>query len=70
MKKYVLKEGNKRYLIDNYTDKKIYDIVKKLENKKLNKKDKELLKLIKTQLEKDWRKYLINELNKLDKKDR
>jgi hypothetical protein len=69
MKKYVLREGNKKYLIDNYTDQKIFDIIKKLEKKKLNKKDKELVKLIKTQLEKDWRKYLVKELNKLEKRN-
>jgi len=68
MKKYILREGNKKYLIDNYTDQKIYDTVKKLEKKKLNKKDKELLKLIKTQLKKNWRKYLVEEINKLDKR--
>lgn len=67
MKKYVLKEGNKKYLIDNNTDQKIYDVVKKLEKKKLNKKDKALAKLIKTQLEKDWRKYLVKEINKLQR---
>jgi hypothetical protein len=67
MKKYVLKEGNKKYLIDNNTDQKIYDNVKKLEKKKLNKKDKKLVKLIKTQLEKNWRKYLVQEINKLNK---
>jgi len=32
---------------------------------KLPKPDKDLVLLIKTQLEKDWRKHLLNKLNKI-----
>ena len=64
----IIKEGNKKYIIDEKRDLIIYKKIKKLEKKKLNMQEKEKLKLIKTQLEGDWRKYLIQELNKLEKK--
>ncbi len=63
-----IKEGSKRYIIDEKRDLMIYKKVKQLEKIKLNKPNKELLNLIKTQLENNWRKYLINYLNKLLKK--
>lgn len=65
--KKIIKEGNKRYIIDEKRDMIIYQKIKKLEKKKLSKEKKEMLKLIKTQLEGDWRKYLIQELNKLER---
>lgn len=58
-KKYVLKEKEDLIILNK---------IKWLEEKKLSFKDKEVLKLIKTQLEKSWRKPLIIYLNKLIKK--
>jgi len=64
----LIKERNKKYIIDEKRDLIIYNKTKILEKKKLNKKDMETLRLIKTQLEGDWRKYLIIYLNKLQAK--
>lgn len=44
--------------------------IKRLEKRKLNKTNKETIKLIRTQLKKDWRSPLIKELNKLLKKNK
>jgi len=55
----------KKYLLLEKRDSIILKKIKLLEQKKLGKRDREVLKLIKTQLEKDWRKPLINYLNKL-----
>ena len=46
-------------------DYEILNKVKKLEKEKLKKEDKMLVWLIKTQLEFDWRQYLIQTLNRL-----
>ena len=46
-------------------DYEILNKVKKLEKSKLKKEDKMLVWLIKTQLEFDWRQYLIQTLNRL-----
>ncbi len=48
----------------------ILDLVKKLENKKLLKNDREIVELILSQLEYDWRKGLLSKLKKLAKKYR
>jgi hypothetical protein len=66
--KKIIKEGNKRYLITEKRDIIILNKIKQLERKKLEGQDKEKLKFIKTQMEADWRKYLINCLDKLLKK--
>ncbi len=58
----------KKYLMPEERDWIILKKIKKLEEKKLSKEDKLLVKLIKTQLEKDWRKPLIIKLDKLSKK--
>jgi len=58
----------KKYVLKDKKDLVILGKVKLLEMKKLENKDKEILKLIKNQLEKDWRKPLIVYLNKLIKK--
>jgi hypothetical protein len=42
--------------------------IKSLETKRLNKCDKRFLSFIKTQLKIDWRKPLIKELNKINKR--
>lgn len=58
----------KNYIL---TDKKSQIIllkIKELKKKKLNKKDKEIIRLLRTQLKKDWQSPLIIYLNKLLKK--
>ncbi|MFH1365171.1 MAG: hypothetical protein ABIH28_01135 [archaeon] len=64
----IIKKGNKEYLIGEKRDLIIFNKIKELEKKGLNNQDKEVIKLIKTQLEKDWRKYLINYLKRLSTK--
>ena len=68
MKKSVIKDGKKNYIIDEKRDLAILKKSNILLNKKLNSSDKIIVKLIKTQLESNWRKYLIIYLNKLYKK--
>ena len=58
----------KKYLLPEKRDLVILRKVKLLEKKKLKKKDQEILRLIKTQLEKNWRKPLIIYLNRLMEK--
>ncbi len=65
MDEKIIKQGSKEYIIDNERDLMIFNSVKDLEKKKLSNSDKKIVKLIKTQLEDDWRKYLVNELKKL-----
>jgi len=55
----------KEYLLPKKRDLIILKKIKLLEEKKLGERDREVLKLIKTQLEEDWRKPIINYLNKL-----
>ena len=55
----------KKYVLKTKRDLEILNLCKKLEKVKLLKKDKDLVALIKTQLEKDWRKYLLIKLNDL-----
>ena len=54
-----------KYVLKTKRDFEILNLCKKLEKVKLLKKDKDLVALIKTQLEKDWRKYLLIKLNDL-----
>jgi len=58
----------KNYLLPEKKDLLILTKIKKLEKNKLLRKDKEIIKLIRTQLLKDWRTPLVNYLNKLLKK--
>ncbi len=58
----------KKYVLLTDTDFEILGKCKQLEKVKLNKDDKFLVEIIKTQLEADWRKYLLKTLNKLMKK--
>lgn len=67
-KSKIIKEGNKKYVIDEKMDLVIFNKIKELEKLKLNKKDREMVRLIKTQLEKDWRKYLVQYLNEIRNK--
>ena len=58
----------RNYLMPDKKDFLILSKIKKLEQKKLSKTDKDTIKLIRTQLKKDWRTPLIKYLNKLAKK--
>ena len=58
----------KKYVLSTNTDFEILAKCKKLEKLKLTKEDRFLIKIIKAQLETDWRKSLLNTLNKLLKK--
>jgi hypothetical protein len=69
MKEYIpTKAEKKKYPLPEKKDFEILGKCKILEKKRLLKKDKDLVKFIKTQLLDDWRKPLIIELNKLIKK--
>jgi len=57
-----------KYVMADKRDYEILSKIKELEKKKLEKEDKEIIKLIKTQLERDWRKPLLVKLDKLLKK--
>ncbi len=70
MARAIIKEKGKKYIIDNPIDLKIFRLIKKLELKDLSKEDKKQVGVIKTQLEKNWGKYLLIELNKIAKKNK
>lgn len=55
----------KKYVLSTDGDFEILAKCKKLEKLNLTEEDKALVKLIKTQLEDDWRKPLVMSLNKL-----
>jgi len=59
-----------KYVLTTKIDLEILNLCKKLLKLNLRKNDKDLVLLIKTQLEKDWRKHLIIKLEKLVKKYR
>lgn len=58
----------KKYVLSKDADYEILDKCKRLEKLKLTKEEKFLVKLIKTQLEKDWRKPLLKMLKQYFKK--
>lgn len=58
----------KRYVLSVGDDLQILEKCKRLEKLKLTKEDAALVKLIKAQLEHDWRIPLIKELNRLMRK--
>lgn len=62
------KTEQRKYVMPTNEDYEILKKVKQLEKLKLTKEDKKLVSLIKTQLESDWRKYLIQTLNQLIRK--
>ncbi len=64
----VTSREKKKYVLSTDADFEILGKCKQLEKLKLTKEDKFLVKLIKSQLEDDWRKSLIQTLNKLLKK--
>ncbi len=58
----------KKYVLPTSQDLEILKSCKKLEKFKLSGEDKILVKIIKTQLENNWRIHLIKTLNKILKK--
>ncbi len=58
----------KKYVMLTNEDYMVLSKVKQLETLKLSKTDNHLVRLIKTQLESDWRKYLMQTLNQLLRK--
>ncbi len=64
----ITKYEKNNYVFNEPRDYKILIKIKELERKKLTKSDKEIVKLIRTQLKDDWRADLINYLNKLSTK--
>lgn len=68
MKKLLTKTEKNKYMLATYQDYKILTKVKQLEKLNLNKQEKLLIKLVKSQLEQDWRKGLIREINKILRK--
>ncbi|MBM3234387.1 hypothetical protein FJZ19_04830 [Candidatus Pacearchaeota archaeon] len=64
----ISKKEKERYVLSTDKDYEILEKCKILLNKKLFREDKEIVKLIRTQLKDDWRTDLIKELNKLLKK--
>lgn len=68
-KRFPLTKTEKRnYVMSTNEDYEILGKIKQLEKLPLTKQEKILVKLIKTQLVYDWRKYLLLELNRLLKK--
>lgn len=55
----------KNYVLKDKKDFEILKKIKLIEKNRLNKKDKEIIKLIRTQLKDDWRTPLIKYLNKM-----
>ena len=57
-----------KYVLSTNEDYEILKKVKQLKKLKLTKEEKNVVWLIKTQLERNWRKYLLQALNKFLKK--
>ncbi len=71
MKKYKpTKTERRKYVLKEKRDLQILIACKELEKKNLTKTDSEVVKLIKIQLERNWRKPLLKVLKKLRKKYR
>jgi len=69
IKKYNLTPAEKKkYFMPSDRDYEILEKCKQLKKLRLSKEDKRIVKLILTQLYDDWRKPLIQELNRLFKK--
>lgn len=64
----VNKPDRKKYVLKTKKDIDILFLCKQLEKSRLSKSDKSLVALIKSQLEKDWRKHLMKKLIELHKK--
>ena len=54
-----------KYVLKTKRDVEILNLCNKLLKNKLSKSDRDLVLLIKTQLESDWRRYLLIKLNKI-----
>ena len=61
----VTSSEKKKYVLSTDADFEILAKCKKLEKVKMKKEDKFLVKLIRTQLELEWRKYLVKTLDQL-----
>jgi len=61
----ITKTEKKKYVLSTKKDYEILEKIKKLEKTSLTKEEKHLIKLIRTQLEKNWRKPLLKMLDKL-----
>ncbi len=61
-------KDKKQYVLKEEGDYEILEKIYQLEKCRLSSTDKEILKLIQTQLKDDWRKPLIKFLDKLGKK--
>lgn len=61
-------KDQKKYVLATDDDYLILGKCKELEKKNLSQNDREIVALIKTQLEDEWRKHLIIALNKLSRK--
>ncbi|MBT4376958.1 hypothetical protein HOD29_06295 [archaeon] len=61
-------KDSKKYVLATDIDIEILGTCKKLEKKHLNKEDKKVVELIKSQLKDEWRTPLTKYLNKLTKK--
>lgn len=69
LKQYRITEPeSKKYLLPTKKDFEIISKCKQLEKMRLSKEDRAFMKFIKTQLERDWRKPLLKELERLLKK--
>lgn len=66
--KYGITEEEKEYLLPDEEDYEILSMVKTLKNKSLSNTDGEIVELIKTQLEDEWRKSLLDKLKQLSQK--
>lgn len=64
----VTAKDKKQYVLSTDADLEILEKVYALEKKKLSVADKELVRLVRSQLKLDWRVPLVRELNKLLKK--
>ncbi len=58
----------KKYILSTNADYEILEKVKQLEKLKLINHDRKIVKLIRTQLEREWRKHLLKKLNEMLKK--
>lgn len=61
-------EDEEKYLLSKEEDYKILAKARELESKQLTNEDKEIVRLVLTQLEEEWREPLLDKLNELLKK--
>ncbi|MFA5076685.1 MAG: hypothetical protein WC480_04720 [Patescibacteria group bacterium] len=67
---FITSQDKKRYSMSTDADYQILDRIYRLEKRKLSPKDRELVKLVRTQLEHHWRAPILRFLNQLVKKYR